>query len=194
MDETLAVPRSGMFSLDMPRRTPAPRRRFQQEGSAAKLAQSARKRAKTESQDNMSALQALDAAASECMLEEGGGVSAEGAAAAAAAALLGLEAAGVEGDGAVEGPQHLMDPGLEEEMQSLLACEDIEWSTRQVSKSGSTQFRPALSLPLFLSDQLFCYCHKIGCDRSGGGSHSLFRSPLSRTAAERPVAIGLKGG
>lgn len=122
--ESSAAPRnSSTFSLDMPRRATASRKRPQQEGSAAKLSQSARKRAKAESQESLSALQALDAVASEWATEEG----VEGAAVAC-----------LEGDtegaatATVEGPHHLMDPGLEEEMQSLLASDDIEWTTRQV--------------------------------------------------------------
>jgi len=124
--ESAAAPRSSStFSLDMPRKLAASRKRPQQEGSAAKLSQSARKRAKTESQqENMSALQALDSVAGDWAGEEGEQIASvpclEGDGDAAATAAP------------VEGPQHMMDPGLEEEMQSLLACEDIEWTTRQV--------------------------------------------------------------
>lgn len=133
--ESAAAPRtSSTFSLDMPRKLAASRKRSQQEGSAAKLSQSARKRAKTESQESMSALQALEAVAGEWVGEEGEQINA---------------AASLEGDGdaaaatPVEGPQHMMDPGLEEEMQSLMACEDIEWTTRQVSGWVGESTHPA---------------------------------------------------
>lgn len=121
-DELVSAPRPGTFSLDMPRRVTSQRKRHQ-EGSAAKLSQSARKKAKSEAtQDSGGAAHAFEAVE---LVVDGE-----------------VAGSGLDGEStdATDGPAHLMDPGLEEEVQSLLACEDIEWTTRQVCDAFNLPF------------------------------------------------------
>lgn len=108
-------PRTGTFSLDMPRRVPTQRKR-NNEGSVGKQV---RKRARAE---------AAAAAAAAATTEESSAdaTARQDAALPDDSALQGAE------DAAVAGSAPVADGGLEEELRSLLVWEDIEWTTSQV--------------------------------------------------------------
>lgn len=174
-------PRTGTFSLDMPRKGPTSQQRKRQlhnqqqhpqpqegESSASKapkaVSQNARKRSKMEASAAISKSKsnsAEDFAAEE--EEEEDEFDEEGQ-----ALLLGLqlglipesedegqEESGIDNSGGGGGgklSRHLlMDPCLEEEMQSLFAGDDIEWSTSQVGKSQIIVLSSVLRMTMCIS-------------------------------------------
>lgn len=167
-------PRTGTFSLDMPRKGPTSQQRKRQlhnqqqhpqpqegESSASKapkaVSQNARKRSKMEasaaiskSKSKSNSAEDFAAAAEEEEEEEEDDEFDEEGQALLLGLQLGLipesedegeEESGIDNSGGGGGgggklSRHLlMDPCLEEEMQSLFASDDIEWSTSQVGKT-----------------------------------------------------------
>ncbi len=143
-------PRSGTFSLDMPRKGPASQQRKRQLHQEGESSTSKAPKAASRKRSKMDGTSGNNSAASGVAVEEEEGeeIDEEGQ-----ALLLGLQMGLMpESDGEGEGEEPgsgkgssssggtggglsrhlLMDPCLEEEMQSLFASEDIEWTTPQV--------------------------------------------------------------
>ena len=221
-------PRTGTFSLDMPRKGPTSQQRKRQlhnqqqlpqppqegqegESFSAKapkaVSQNARKRSKTEasaaiSKSKSKSNSAEDFAAEE---EEEDEFDEEGQ-----ALLLGLqlglipesedegqEESGIDNSGGGSGgklSRHLlMDPCLEEEMQSLFASDDIEWSTSQVGKSHIIVLSSVLRMMMCISNYSYshmyiCTIYLAGGSGARGRVDPLLRAHLPGTAAERPLA------